>query len=118
MRAAYLEVLRNLTFKTIKLETRMSNRQVAILRWSQIKGNVIRTSRHRDCEVSREVIDALSLLPHSDSVDLVFFGNPLPQSDLERIGELQNNQIRSKRHFVVWRTAKSHKHVDKSAMVC
>lgn len=118
MRAAYLEVLRNLTFKTIKLETRMSNRQVAALRWSQIKGNVIHTSRHRDCEVSREVVDALSLLPHSDSVNLVFFGNPLPQSDLQRLGELEQRLERPRRRFLVIKTKELHKRVDKSAMVC
>lgn len=76
MRAIYTEVLRNLVFCSIKQQTRLSEAQVARLRWSQIHGNVIRTTRQRDCVISREVVDALSLLPHRESgVDFVFFGN-------------------------------------------
>lgn len=119
MRAAYLEVLRNLTFKTIKLETRLSDRQVAQLRWSQIHGNVIRTTRMRDCTVSREVVNALALLPHKDSgVDFVFFGNSLSYEELERLGELQERLERPKRRFLIYKTKESHKRVDKSAMIC
>lgn len=103
MRAAYLEVLRNLTFKTIKLETRLSDRQVAQLRWSQIHGNVIRTTRMRDCEVSREVIDALALLPHKDSgVDFVFFGNSLSHEDLLDIETERKLHPKPKKHLLAW----------------
>lgn len=103
MRAAYLEVLRNLTFKTIKLETRLSDRQVAQLRWSQIHGNVIRTTRMRDCEVSREVIDALALLPRKESgVDFVFFGNSLSKDDLLELRAVENRQKKSQRHLLFW----------------
>ena len=119
MRTAYTEVLRNLTFKTIKLETRLSDRQVAQLRWSQIHGNVIRTTRQRDCTISREVIDALALLPHKDSgVDFVFFGNSLSLDELQRLGELEDRLERPKKHFVIWKSKELHKRVDKSAMVC
>lgn len=103
MRAAYLEVLRNLTFKTIKLETRLSDRQVAQLRWSQIHGNVIRTTRMRDCEVGREVIDALALLPHKESgTDFVFFGNSLSKDDLLELQAVENRQKKSHRHLLFW----------------
>jgi hypothetical protein len=119
MRAAYLEVLRNLTFKTIKLETRLSDRQVAQLRWSQIHGNVIRTTRMRDCMISREVTNALALLPHKDpGIDFVFFGNSLSYEELEGIGELQERMKRPKRRFLVRRTKETHKRVDKRAMIC
>ena len=119
MRAAYTEVLRNLTFKTIKLETRLSERQVAQLRWSQIHGNVIHTSRQRDCAISREVIDALALLPHKESgVDFVFFGSSLSTDELSRLGELEQSLQKPKRHFVIWKTKETHKRVDKKAMVC
>lgn len=119
MRTAYNEVLRNLTFKAIKLETRLSDRQVAQLRWSQIHGNIIRTTRMRDCEISREVMDALALLPHKTSgVDFVFFGNSLSVSDLERLRELDDRLQRSKRRFVIWKSKDTHKHIDKSVMVC
>lgn len=118
MRTAYTEVLRNLTFKTIKLETRLSDRQVALLRWSQINGNIIRSTRQRDCEVSREVTDALALLPHGESEnDLVFFGNSLSVSDLEKLGELNKSLEKPKRRFLIYKTKESHKRVDKSAMI-
>lgn len=118
MRTVYTEVLRNLTFKTIKLETRMSERQVALLRWSQINGNVIHASRQRDCKVSREVVDALALLPHSDKVGLVFFGSSLSTDELQRLGELEQAQFRPKRRFVILKTKETHKRVDSRAMVC
>lgn len=103
MRAAYLEVLRNLTFETIKLETRLSDRQVAQLRWSQIHGNVIHTTRQRDCTVSRGVVNALALLPHKDSgVDFVFFGNSLSKDDLLELRTVENRQKKSHRHLLFW----------------
>lgn len=102
MRTAYNEVLRNLLFKTIKLETRLSDRQVAMLRWSQINGNVIKSTRSRNCVVGREVIDALSLLPHSDSVDLVFFGNSLSEPELNEMRPVENSQKKQNRHLLFW----------------
>lgn len=119
MKAAYIEVLRNLTFKTIKLETRLSDRQVAQLRWSQIHGDIIRTSRQRDCKVSREVIDALALLPQKESgVDFVFFGSSLSASELTEVRTAEQTVYKPKRHFVIWNSRKSHKRVDKSAALC
>ena len=119
MRAAYLEVLRNLTFETIKLETRLSDRQVAQLRLSQIHGDTIRTTRQRDWKISREVINALALLPHTDSgIDFVFFGKSLSYEELERLGELQERLERPKRRFLIYKTKESHKRIDKSAMIC
>ena len=118
MRTVYTEVLRNLTFKTIKLETRLSERQVALLRWSQIKGDTIRSTRMRDCKISREVMDALALLPHSDSVDFVFFGSSLSHDELQRLGQLEQRLERPKRRFIVMKTKESHKRVDKRAMIC
>ena len=80
MRTAYDMVLRNLTFRAIKLETRMSDRQIAGLRWQNIHDNVIDTDRHRSCEISRELVEALALLPRKKSgVDLVFFGDSLSE---------------------------------------
>lgn len=89
MRATYTEVLRNLVFCSIQRQTRLSEAQVARLRWSQIHGNVIRTTRQRECVISREVVDALSLLPHRESgVDYVFFGNnSLSDGNLESVKE-------------------------------
>lgn len=118
MRTAYTEVLRNLTFKTIKLETRLSERQVANLRWSQIKGDTIKSTRMRDCKISREVMNALALLPHSDSVDLVFFGNSLSQGELQSLGELEQRIKRPKRRFIIMKSKETHKRVDKRAMIC
>ena len=118
MRTVYTEVLRNLTFKTIKLETRMSERQVALLRWSQINGNVIHASRQRDCKVSREVVDALDLLPRSDKVGLVFFGSSLSESELRELGELEQRVQKPKHRFVILKTKETHKRVDSRAMVC
>lgn len=103
MRTAYLEVLRNLTFKAIKLETRMSERQVAMLRWSQINGDVIHTSRQRDCKVSREVINALSLLPHSETVDLVFFGNSLSYEPSIPLMDNRGSSEPVRKRFFMWK---------------
>ena len=119
MRTAYNEVLRNLTFQTIKLETRLSDRQVAQLRWSQIKGDVIHTARHGDCRISREVMDALTLLPHKQSgIDFIFFGSSLSSSELERLREMEDRIIRPKRRFFIVKTKESHKRIDKRAMIC
>ena len=118
MRTAYSEVLRNLTFKTIKYETRLSERQVAMLRWSQIKGDTIRSTRMRDCKISREVMDALALLPHSSSVDLVFFGNSLSLDEIRHLGELEQKLNQPKRRFLLLKTKETHKRVDKRAIVC
>ena len=105
MRAAYTEVLRNLTFKAIKLETRLSDRQVAQLRWSQIHGNVIRTTRQRDCVVSREVINALALLPRKNTgVDFVFFGNSLSETDLEAFRPVLKSQPK---RLLMWKWTKT-----------
>lgn len=119
MRTAYIEVLRNLTFETIRLETRLSDRQVALLRWSQIKGNVIKTTRQRDCKVSREVLDALALLPRKTSgLDYVFLRcNSLSHEELTRLGEIENRLEQPKRRFFIYKTKETHKRVDKSAVV-
>lgn len=120
MRTAYLEVLRNLTFETIKLETRLSERQVAMLRWSQIDGDMIKTTRQRNVKVSREVMDALALLPRNNSeTGLVFFGAAsLSQPELEQIAGMEQRLNEPKRRFIIWKTKETHKRVDKSAMVC
>lgn len=118
MRTAYTEVLRNLTFKTIKLETRLSERQVAMLRWSQIKGDTIKSTRMRDCKISREVMDALALLPHSSQADLVFFGSSLSTGELQRLGELEQRLERPRRRFIIMKSKETHKRVDKRAIVC
>lgn len=119
MRTAYHQVLRNLTFRAIKLETRLSDRQVAQLRWSQIHGDTIRTTRMRDCTISREVVDALTLLPHRNrGSDLVFFGDSFSLEDLERIAELEKLRKAKKKPAMRWIFRKSHKRVDKSAYIC
>lgn len=105
MRAVYTEVLRNLVFRSIQKETRLSEAQVARLRWCQIKGNTIRTTRNRDCKVSREVVDALSLLPHRETgVDYVFFGNSLSKSDLDEVRTFEQVKNQPKRRFFIYRT--------------
>lgn len=75
MESTYLEVLRGLVFRAIQTETRLSERQIAQLRWNQIQGDEIVTAYKRRAKISGEVVTALSLLPHSHS--FVFFGTSL-----------------------------------------
>ena len=88
MDSAYLEVLRGLVFRAIQTETRLSERQIAQLRWSQIQGDEIVTAYKRRAKISGEVVAALSLLPHSHS--FVFFGTSLAHRlDSEAMRELR-----------------------------
>lgn len=88
MKSAYLEVLRNLVFRSIQCETRLSERQVALLRWDQIHNNEIVTCYRRRVEMSRELVAAISLLPRNSSY--VFFGSALlPRQDNEEMLELK-----------------------------
>lgn len=85
---AYYEVLRNLVFKTIQTETRLSERQVVQLRWSQIQDDEIVTVYKRRVKISRELLSALSLLPHTNRY--VFFGTSLAhRQDSEAMRELR-----------------------------
>lgn len=88
MDSTYLEVLRGLVFRAIQTETRLSERQIAQLRWSQIQGDEIVTAYKRRAKISGEVVAALSLLPHSHS--FVFFGTSLAhRQDSEAMRELR-----------------------------
>lgn len=77
MNGTYYEVLRDLVFRSLQKETRLSEHQLAQLKWSQISGNVISTRYKRQVEVSRELERALSLLPHNDPRGFVFIGASL-----------------------------------------
>lgn len=93
MRSAYFEVFRNLVFLLLQKETRLSDRQIAQLRWSQIHDNIIYTQYRKRIEVSRELAEAISLLPRTNS--LVFFGSPLsPRQDSEGM-KMLFEQLRS-----------------------
>lgn len=119
MRAAYYEVLRNVTFRAIQRETRMSDRQVAMLRWSQIRGNTIACSRQRSCNVSREVIDALALFPRNDpESDFVFIRqSSLSISELNNMREQQRAKEAAKKRFLISWPRFSHKRVDRTSQV-
>ena len=85
---AYYEVLRNLVFRTIQTETRLSERQVVQLKWSQIQDDEIVTVYKRRVKMSRELLSALSLLPHTNRY--VFFGASLAhKQDSEAMRELR-----------------------------
>lgn len=73
MRSIYYEVLRNLIFRSIQKETRLSERQVAQLRWEQISGSTIVTQYRREVQMSEELTAALALLPRSGR--FVFIGS-------------------------------------------
>ena len=77
MESTYYEVLRDLVFRSLQKETRLSEHQLAQLKWSQISGNVISTRYKRQVEVSRELERALSLLPHDDPRGYVFICSTL-----------------------------------------
>lgn len=55
---AYYEILRNLVYRSIQKETRLSERQVSQLRWSQINDDTIVTKYKRQVKMSRELTDA------------------------------------------------------------
>ena len=106
MDSAYLEVLRALVFRSIQVETRLSERQVAQLKWSQIEGDEIVTIYKRRVKMSRELLSALSLLPHTHR--FVFFGTSLahrPQSEamkdlMRQFAEEDARKRKNVRHFL------------------
>lgn len=89
MMSAYYEVLRNLVFRSIQRETRLSERQVAQLRWEQIVGNTITTKYHREVVMSDELVAALDLLPHSNRLGYVFMGTSPRKRDDPGLEELR-----------------------------
>ena len=89
MRSAYYEVLRNLVFRSIQRETRLSERQVAQLRWEQVRGDKIETKYHREVQMSRELVAALDLLPHSGGLGYVFVGTTLSRQHSPEMEELR-----------------------------
>lgn len=120
MGASETEVLRNLIFRSIQKETRLSENQVARLRWSMIDGDIITTAYHRKIKISRELEDALVLLPRRKSgTDLLFFGSTslLSEDNHRRIVLARSDDPEPKRRYAIF-ALKSHKHIDKSAMVC
>lgn len=74
---AYYEILRNLVYRSIQKETRLSERQVSQLRWSQINDDTIVTKYKRQVKMSRELTDALSVMPRGKRSDFVFHGTSL-----------------------------------------
>ena len=77
MNSTYYEVLRDLVFRSIQKETRLSAHQTAMLQWRQIDGNIITTRYKRQVEMSRELTNALAILPRSDPRGFVFIGSSL-----------------------------------------
>lgn len=77
MNGTYYEVLRDLVFRSLQRETRLSEHQLAQLKWSQISDGVISTRYHRQVRISRELQRALSVLPHDDPRGFVFIGASL-----------------------------------------
>lgn len=74
---AYYEILRNLVYRSIQKETRLSERQVSQLRWSQINKDTIVTQYKRQVKMSRELTDALSVMPRGKGSDFVFHGTSM-----------------------------------------
>ena len=70
-------------YRAIQKETRLSERQVSQLRWSQIDQDTITTKYKRQVKMSRELAEALSVMPKGKGSDLVFFGS----SSLLHMGE-------------------------------
>ena len=79
----YYEIMRNLVYRAIQKETRLSERQVSQLRWSQIEKDTITTKYKRQVKMSRELTEALYSMPKGKGSDLVFFGS----SSLLHMGE-------------------------------
>lgn len=101
MPSVYLDVLRNLIFRSIQKETRLSERQVSQLRWDQIEGSVIVTQYDRRVEMSRELVDAIALLPRQEGSRYVFFGSPL-------LHQRETDEMRAIRESL-WAQPKPHK---------
>lgn len=70
----YKRLTRLLTFELVKKETRLSERQLMLLRWEQIgEGKII--LRQREVEISEIAYEAIMSLPCSDSY--VFAHSPV-----------------------------------------
>ena len=90
MGSAYYEVLRNLIFRSIQRETRLSERQVAQLRWEQIQGSTIVTQYHRVVQMSSELTNALALLPVRGN--FVFIGStPYDQRETAEMRQIRES---------------------------
>lgn len=120
MRSSDSDVIRNLIFRSLQKETRLSESQVARLRWSQIKGDTITTAYHRKIIISRELVDALTLLPRRKSgVDLVFFGTAsLSASDIHSSATFARSDNPEPRGKLAIFAHKVHKHIDNRALAC
>ena len=73
----YQEIIRNLVFKSIQRETRLSERQVAMLMWSQIDGDRIITRYHREVQISNELRHALDSMRNTSGNRYVFMTTSL-----------------------------------------
>lgn len=73
----YQEIIRNLVFRSIQTETRLSERQVAQLRWSQIDGDKITTPYKREVRISNETRHALETLRKRSGNKWVFMTTSL-----------------------------------------
>lgn len=70
----YKKLCRNLTYELVKKESRLSERQLMLLRWEQIgEGKII--LRQREVRISETAYEAILSLPCSDSY--VFAHSPL-----------------------------------------
>ena len=65
----YYEIMRNLVYRAIQKETRLSERQVSQLRWSQIEKDTITTKYKRQVKMSRELTEALYSMPKGKGSD-------------------------------------------------
>lgn len=74
--SVYYEILRNLIYRSIQKETRLSERQVSQLQWSQIKNDTIVTKYGRQVKMSLELTEALKFIPREKRSNMVFFSSP------------------------------------------
>lgn len=73
----YEEIIRNLVFRSIQKETRLSERQVVQLRWSQIDGDRITTIYGREVQISPEIRRALDSMRKISGNTYVFMTTSL-----------------------------------------
>lgn len=103
MRDTWDAVFLSLVYRDLVKETRLSERQVNLLRWEQIRDRKVVTRYGREVMLSRELCNALALLSKpKDGRGFVFIGHKMCNDFLD---DLQESVEKSDRHRCKFRFA-------------
>lgn len=102
----YDTIIKTMLAQAIKREARLSDRQIALLRWQQLGDHKLRTNLGREVRLSDATWEALQALPVSGG--FVFSTSALPPSGMpkkslkdELLDKYQHWKNRPRKHLVI-----------------